>query len=279
MGRLRVARLEPSLRTCAPVSSAHEGGVAVVTGGNRGIGREIALGFARAGAALAICGRDLSALAEVEAELRSNGGAALAAHCDVSDPKSVEAFGGAVLGELGTPTVVIAGSAIAGPTKPLHEIDPHEWNECVAIDLTGVYLTFRRFIPAMLDRGSGSLIALSSMTGKRPLAGRTPYAASKLGVIGLVRTLALELGPHGIRVNSVCPGAVAGQRIDRVLENQARVLGVGVDEARARMTDPAALKRLVTAGEVVEACLFLASDASSGITGEDLNVTAGLVMY
>ena len=261
------------------MTSAHEDGVAVVTGGNRGIGREIALGFARAGAAVAICGRDGAALAEVEEYLRLTCGAGLAARCDVSDPKSVDAFGDAVLRELGTPTVVVAGAAIAGPTKPLHEIDPDEWNECVAIDLTGVYLTFRRFIPAMLDRGCGSLVAISSMTGKRPLTGRAPYAASKLGVIGLVRTLAQELGPHGIRVNSVCPGAVAGPRIERVLENQAHVLGIGVDDARASMTEPAALKRLVTASEVVDACLFLASDASSGITGEDLNVTAGLVMY
>jgi NAD(P)-dependent dehydrogenase (short-subunit alcohol dehydrogenase family) len=263
----------------ARVSWAEEDGVAVVTGGNRGIGREIALGFARAGAAVAICGRDETALAQVGAELRSLGAASVTRRCDVSDPAAVETFGAAVLGELGTPTVVVAGSGIAGPTKPLHEIEPEEWNECVAIDLTGVYLTFRRFIPSMLERGSGSLIAISSMTGKRPLAGRTPYAASKLGVIGLVRTLALELGRHGIRVNSVCPGAVAGPRIEDVLEKQARILGISVDEARARMTEPAALKRLVTADEVVDACLFLASDASTGISGEDLNVSAGLVMY
>jgi NAD(P)-dependent dehydrogenase (short-subunit alcohol dehydrogenase family) len=250
-----------------------------VTGGNRGIGREIALGFARAGFAVAICGRDGAALATVEEELRSAGAAFVAARCDVSDPESVDEFGTAVLRELGTPTVVVASSGIAGPVKPLHEIEPHEWNECVAIDLTGVYLTFRRFLPSMLERGSGSLVAISSMTGKRPLAGRAPYAAAKLGVIGLVRTLALELGPFGIRVNSICPGAVAGPRIDAVFENQARILGITADEARAQMTDSAPLRRLVTANEVVETCLFLASDASSGITGEDVNVTAGVVMY
>jgi NAD(P)-dependent dehydrogenase (short-subunit alcohol dehydrogenase family) len=261
------------------VSSGQQDAVAVVTGGNRGIGREIALGFARAGAAVAICGRDDATLAQVEEELRSLGAACVAARCDVSDPASVDELGAAVLRALGTPTVVVAGSGIAGPTKSLHEIEPEEWNECVAINLTGVYLTFRRFIPSMLKRGFGSLVAISSMTGKRPLAGRTPYAAAKLGVIGLVRTLALELGPYGIRVNSVCPGAVAGPRIEAVLENQARVLGITVEEARAQMTEPAPLKRLVIPKEVVETCLFLASDASSGITGEDVNVTAGLVMY
>jgi NAD(P)-dependent dehydrogenase (short-subunit alcohol dehydrogenase family) len=253
--------------------------LAVVTGGNRGIGRAIALAFAHAGAAVAIAGRDEEALAKVDHELAGIGEDHVAASCDVGDPASVDAFSEVVLGRLGVPTAVVAGSGIAGPTKPMHEIDPTEWAECVQIDLTGVFLTFRAFIPAMLEVGSGCLIAISSITGKRPLAGRTPYAAAKLGVIGLVRTLALELGPHGIRVNSVCPGGVEGPRIDRVINEQAEVLAVSRREARRQLTDPAAMKRLVTAEEVAGACVFLASEAGSGITGEDLNVSAGLVMY
>lgn len=112
-----------------------------------------------------------------------------------------------------------------------------------------------------------------------PLYGRTPYAAAKLGVIGLVRTLAMELGPHQVRVNAVCPGAVAGPRIDDVIAKQAAVLGVTEDEARAARTNAAPLRRLVTADEVARACAFLASDAAASITGEDLNVSAGAVMY
>ncbi|HEY5058918.1 MAG TPA: SDR family NAD(P)-dependent oxidoreductase [Gaiellaceae bacterium] len=258
---------------------SNERELAVVTGGNRGLGRAIALAFARGGAAVAIGGRDEAALRGVVGELDAIGVDCLAEPCDVSDAASVEAFGDAVLEQLGSPTIVVACSGIAGPTKPLHEIEPAEWAECIDVDLTGVYLTFRRFIPSMLERGSGSLIAISSVTGKRPLAGRTPYAAAKMGVIGLVRTLALELGPHGIRVNSVCPGAVEGPRIDGVIEQQARVLGVTVDEARRQLTDAAALKRLVKADEVADACVFLASDSGAGITGEDMNVAAGLVMY
>jgi NAD(P)-dependent dehydrogenase (short-subunit alcohol dehydrogenase family) len=257
----------------------HSRSLVVVTGGSRGIGRAIALGFARTGASVAICGRDESALRDVALELDEIGVDRMAECCDVSDAPSLEAFGDSVLRRLGRPTVVVACSGIAGPTKPLHEIEPAEWAECIAIDLTGVYLTFRRFIPSMLEGGAGNLIAISSMTGKRPLAGRTPYAAAKMGVIGLVRTLAVELGPHGIRVNSVCPGAVEGPRIDRVLEQQAASLGVTLDEARRHLTDPAALKRLVRADEIASACVFLASDAGDGITGEDMNVTAGLVMY
>ena len=131
----------------------------------------------------------------------------------------------------------------------------------------------------MLARGSGSLIAISSITGKRPLAGRTPYASAKMGVIGLCRTLAAELGPEGIRVNSICPRAVEGPRIIDVFRNQARAQGIRGEEARRQFTDPAPLKRLVGADEVGRACVFLASDAASAVTGEDLNVAAGLVMY
>ena len=121
-----------------------------------------------------------------------------------------------VLERFGAVHTVVANAGIGGPTTPMHEIDLAAWRECLSIDLDGVFLTFRAFIPSLIAAGAGSLIAISSMTGKRPLYGRTPYAASKMGVIGLVRTLALELGPHGIRVNAVCPGAVGGPRLDAV---------------------------------------------------------------
>jgi NAD(P)-dependent dehydrogenase (short-subunit alcohol dehydrogenase family) len=117
------------------------------------------------------------------------------------------------------------------------------------------------------------------MTGKRPLYGRTPYAAAKMGVIGLARTLAAELGPYHIRVNAVCPGAVAGPRIDQVIARQAAVRGITEEAARAEMTAPSPLRRLVGPEEVAAACVFLASGGSAAITGEDLNVTAGVVMY
>src|SRR5438093_7936622 len=131
----------------------------------------------------------------------------------------------------------------------------------------------------MIGRRPGSLIAISSITGKRPLSQRTPYAAAKMGVIGLVRTLALELGPYGVRVNSVCPGAVDGPRIEKVTRAIAQTQGITQEQALRQFTDPAPLKRLVQPEEVAAACLFLASDAAAAITGEDMNVTAGLVRY
>ena len=256
------------------------GKVAVITGGNQGIGLAIAQAMAGAGAAVAICARTEDSLGRAAAGIRQLGGQCIAVPCDVADPDSADAMATAVLNHYGKVDVVVANAGITGAIRPMHEMTYAEWRECLSIDLDGVYLTFRRFIPPMIESGQGgSLIALSSMTGKRPLPERTPYGAAKMGVIGLVRSLALELGPHHIRVNSVCPGPVAGPRLDRIAKQQAESLGITEAESMSRFSEPTALKRPIQAGEVAAACVFLASDSSSGITGEDMNVSAGLVMY
>ena len=250
----------------------------MVTGGNRGIGRAIAVALAADGFAVAVTARDVGTLADTVAAIEADGGTALAVPCDVRDEESVTAMARDVA-DLGRVHTVVANAGIAGPTAPLYEIPLAEWRDCLATDLDGVFLTFRAFVPAMTESGAGSLIAISSMTGKRPLHGRTPYAAAKMGVIGLVRTLAVELGPHGIRVNAVCPGAVAGPRIDDVIRRQAATRGITEDEALLAFTGASPLARLVKADEVATACAYLASDAAASITGEDLNVSAGVVMY
>jgi NAD(P)-dependent dehydrogenase (short-subunit alcohol dehydrogenase family) len=252
--------------------------VAVVTGGNRGIGRAIAVALAADGFAVAVTARDADTMADTVAAIEADGGTALAVPCDVRDEESVTTMARDVA-DLGRVHTVVANAGIAGPTAPLHEIQLAEWRNCLATDLDGVFLTFRAFVPAMIESGAGSLVASSSMTGKRPLHGRTPYAAAKMGVIGLVRTLAVELGPHGIRVNAVCPGAVAGPRIDDVIRRQAATRGITEDEALLAFTGASPLARLVKANEVATACAYLASDAAASITGEDLNVSAGVVMY
>jgi NAD(P)-dependent dehydrogenase (short-subunit alcohol dehydrogenase family) len=251
----------------------------VVTGGNQGLGRAIALAFADAGADVAITARTASTLETVAAEIHARGRRCLSVPCDVADAASVAALAVRVAGELGPVATVVANAGIAGPTKPLHEISWAEWRECLGTDLDGVFLTFRAFLPTLLERRRGSLIAISSVTGKRPLENRTPYAAAKLGVIGLVRTLAVEVGSHGVRANTVVPGGITGPRIERVIEGQVASRGITAEQAREELTSAAALKRMVDPEEVAAACVFLASDAASGITGEDLNVSAGLVMY
>jgi len=252
--------------------------VAVVTGANRGIGRAVTVALAAAGFTVAAAARDPATLADTVAEAAKAGGTAVPLGGDVCDEASVADLAAAAE-RLGPVHTVVANAGIAGPTAPLHEITLADWRETVATDLDGVFLTFRAFIPGLIQRRDGSLIAISSMTGKRPLHGRTPYAAAKMGVIGLVRTLAAELGPHHVRVNAVCPGAVAGPRIEAVFARQAEARGITAEAARAEMTALTPLRRLVQAEEVAEACVFLASEGAAAITGEDLNVTAGVVMY
>jgi NAD(P)-dependent dehydrogenase (short-subunit alcohol dehydrogenase family) len=253
--------------------------VAVVTGANRGIGRAIAVGYAKAGYAIAATARDTATLGDTVAEIEGANGVVLGLPCNVADEASVETMAKGVLERFGAVHTVVANAGIGGPTTPMHETEFAGWRECLSTDLDGVFLTFRAFIPGLIAAGAGSLIAISSMTGKRPLYGRTPYAAAKMGVIGLVRTLAVELGPHGIRVNAVCPGAVGGPRLDWVLRTQAAARGVTEDEARAAFTGASPLGRVVEAREIADACTFLSSAAAASITGEDLNVNAGVVMY
>jgi NAD(P)-dependent dehydrogenase (short-subunit alcohol dehydrogenase family) len=140
-------------------------------------------------------------------------------------------------------------------------------------------LACKAFLPGMLARRSGSVVVIGSVTGKRPLVNRTPYAASKTALIGLVRTLAWEVGSSGVRVNLVSPGGVEGARIDWVLEQQAVSRGITVEQARAEFAGGAALQRLTSPQDVADAVAFLASPRAAAITGEDLNVSAGLVMY
>jgi NAD(P)-dependent dehydrogenase (short-subunit alcohol dehydrogenase family) len=249
--------------------------VAVVTGANRGIGRAITVTLAAGGFTVAAGARDPASLAATVAEAGEAGGTAVPLACDVRDEASVAKMA-AEAEALGPVHTVVANAGVAGPTLPLHEITLADWRDTLAVDLDGVFLTFRAFIPGMIERHDGSLIAISSMTGKHPLHGRTPYAAAKMGVIGLVRTLATELGPYHIRVNAVCPGAVAGPRIEQVIRKQAAIRGITEEQARAALTEASPLGRMVEAAEV---CAYLASENSAAVTGEDLNVTAGVVMY
>jgi NAD(P)-dependent dehydrogenase (short-subunit alcohol dehydrogenase family) len=252
--------------------------VAVVTGANRGIGRAIAVTLAASGFTVAAAARDPQTLSGTVAEAAQHGGTVVGLACDVREEASVaELAAGAEA--LGPVHAVVANAGVPGPTQPLHEITLDDWRATLATDLDGVFLTFRAFIPRMIARRAGSLIAISSMTGKRPLYGRTPYAAAKTGLIGLVRTLATELGGYDIRVNAVCPGFVAGPRMEQVARRQAAARGITQEQASAELTEASPLRRMVGAQEVAAACAFLASDSAAAITGEDLNVTAGAVMY
>ena len=268
------------MSTPAPHSARLAGQVCVVTAGNQGLGRAIAIQLAAHGAQVAYTGRSADSLNATAGELTSFGdGNHLPVVCDVTDEASVIELADTVLGHYGRVDTVVANAGISGPTTPMVELSLAQWRETQQVDLDGVFLTFRSFAPAMITQGSGSLIAIGSIIGKQPQAGRSPYAAAKMGVIGLVRTLAVELGPHGVRVNTICPGAVSGSRLDRVFAEQARTRGVSEEEFRAGYLQHAPLRRTVTEAEIGDACAYLASAEARSITGEDLNINAGVVMF
>src|SRR5689334_6257004 len=255
------------------------GKTAVITGAGRGIGRAIALTCARNGADVAIAARSKDQIEEVAAEIQSMGRGALAVTTDLREPVQVDRLAAAVRREFGDVDLLVNNSGVAGPTKLLWDVSVDEWEETLRVNLTGVFLCCRAFLPAMVERHDGCIVVIGSATGKRPLHGRTPYAASKLGLVGLVRTLAWEAGPYGVRVNLISPGAVDGDRLETVVEAQATARGIGTHEVRAELAAASPLHRFVEAEHIADAVVFLASGAGASITGEDVNVTAGMTMY
>ena len=191
-----------------------EGRTALVTGASQGAGKVIALRFAREGATVVLAARSRERLEETAAEITAAGGTAVVAPTDLRQVAEVEALAERIEAGGGGLDVIVSNSGIAGPTAELWKVEPEEWEETMRVNVTGTFLLCRSLLPAMVRRGSGSVVVIGSATGKRPLYGRTPYAASKMALVGLVRTLAAELGPAGVRVNLLSPGGVAGPRIE-----------------------------------------------------------------
>ena len=255
------------------------GKVAVVVGSGSGIGREIVLRMGAEGADVVLAGRSTGEMEEAAGLLRAEGRRALVVPVDLTDPSSITTAAERTFAEFGRVDALVANSGVTGPTKPLTEVDQQEWEETFAVNVTGTFLCAKAFLPTMQEAGAGSVVVIGSMTGKRPMPHRSAYAASKMALVGLVRTLAAEVGPSGIRVNLLSPGGVAGPRLDRVIAGQAQAQGITEEQARAAFTQGSPLQRVVTAGEVADTAVFLSSERAAAITGQDLNVTAGSVMY
>lgn len=251
----------------------------LVTGAGRGIGRAVAVQCGRDGARLALAGRSVDDLVGVCDELAASGTDAVVVEADVRDAASTEAMAARVEAELGPVDVLVANSGVGGPTGPLWKVSPQEWEQTHAVNVRGVFLSCRAVLPGMVTRRSGAIVVIGSMSGKRPLPNRTAYTSSKTALIGLVRSLAWETGPYGVRVNLVSPGPVRGPRLQAVLTAAAEVSGRPMAELQAENVDDAPLRRLVEPEQVAAAVAFLASDESAATTGEDLNVSAGITMY
>lgn len=253
-------------------------GNVVVTGASGGIGREIAVALGAGGWHVLLASRNLEQLEQTADLVRDAHGTADAFVLDVADESSIDRFAADLRSRgIGVHSLV-NNSGIPGPSKPLWEVEPSEWDDTMDVNLRGLYLCCRAFMPQMIERGAGSVVNVGSTAGKNPLVHRAPYSASKSALIGLTKTLAADAGPSGVRVNLVSPGAVGGERLDWVAAARAKALGVPESEVRAAAAKDAALKRFTEASEVANTVRFLVSDESSGITGIDITVAAGYAM-
>jgi sorbitol-6-phosphate 2-dehydrogenase len=249
--------------------------VAIVTGGGNGIGRAIALRLARDGADVVVAGRRQGALEESAAKVRALGKKSLAVVADVSREDDVSAMAKRAIEAFGRTDILVSNAGIMGPTAPVVNVKRADWDEVLAINLTGAYLCAKAVLPDMIARRSGKIINISSVAGKIAYALRSPYAVSKWGMIGLTLTLAAEAGASNIQVNAVCPGPVAGERIRRVIEHRAAELGRPAAEVERFYVEDTALKRMATEEDVAALVAFLASSHADNITGQAIDVSAG----
>lgn len=240
----------------------------LVTAGAGGIGRAIADTFAASGARLHICDIDEEAVARCGAERPDFG----TSRCDVADEAQVADLFQDVRKALGGLDVLVNNAGIAGPTGGVEEIDPADWRRTVAVNLDGQYYCARLAVPLLRDAGNGAMINVSSVAGRLGYAYRTPYAATKWAVVGFTKSLAIELGPDGIRVNAILPGVVEGPRIERVIAARAETVGVSYEEMERQYLGKVSLRRMVTAQDIANMALFLCSAAGANISGQALSV-------
>lgn len=252
-----------------------QGKTAIITGGGRGIGRAVALRLARDGAAVVLAGRDARPLDDSAAEVTREGGRALAVAADVSREDHVRRLADEARGAFGPIDVLVNNAAVTGPTAPLAQLARADWDEVLAVNLTGAFLCCRAAVPDMTARRAGKIINVSSVAGRSAYPLRSPYAASKWGLIGLTVTLAQELGEHNVQVNAVCPGPVEGERMRRVIRERAQRSGRPEDEVERGFVSATALKRMASEEDVAALVAFLASPAADNITGQVIDVSAG----
>lgn len=240
----------------------------LVTAGAGGIGLAISRAFHAAGARVYVCDIDQAALERVEAELLG----VLVRHCSVADRSAVEAMVADAADRLGGIDVIVNNAGIGGPTAPVHELDPANWDEVLRVNLTGAFDVARCAIPHLIRSGSGVILNMSSAAGRFGYANRSAYSASKWALIGLTKTLSLELGQHGVRVNAIAPGAVAGERAERVFQGRASASGRSVEEEKRLGLANQSLKELVDPHDIAALAVFLASDAARSISGQVLPI-------
>ncbi len=237
----------------------------LITAGANGIGLVMARAFADAGYLVWVTDVDQGAVAALPAGIRGS-------VCDASSEPAMEMLFAEVAKDWGGLDVLCANAGIKGPTAAIEDMPLEGWHQCIGVNLDGAMLAAKYGARLMKPAGKGCMIFTSSTAGLYGVPYRAPYAAAKWAVIGLMKTVAMELGPHGIRANAICPGSVNGPRIDRVIEAEAQAKGMTPDAVRAGYASGTALKRLTDPEDVAHMALYLASDGARMVSGQAMTV-------
>ena len=251
-----------------------DGQVAFVTGASQGIGEAIAVTLADCGASVALAARGdgiYDTATRIDDERRT-----FPVETDVTDEAAVEESLAATVDEFGGLDLLVNNAGVGGPTAPVEDISVEQWQRTQNVNVLGPFLCAKHAIPHLRRSEQGTIVNISSIAGKDPYPTRTPYSASKAALIGFGRSLAYELGPDGVTVNTVCPGAVKGERIERMIQRQADRHGVPFEQAmRERVTHRLPLDSIVKPGDVGALVAFLGSKYARNITAQDINIDSG----
>jgi NAD(P)-dependent dehydrogenase (short-subunit alcohol dehydrogenase family) len=254
------------------------GKVAIVTGAAKGMGGVISAALAEEGAALVLAARDVDALERHEASLNERFAdlRAVAIRCDVTDEAATADLAATAVKQFGAIDILVNTAGVIGPIEtPAQDVALEDFRYVLGVNVVGTFLPCRAVIPAMIERGGGRIVNIAGTSGLRGYRNRVAYSSSKWAVRGLTRTLALELGPHGVTVNTVCPNVTNGERMDRIVNKKAERTGRTFDEVYADFASQTALGRFVDEVDVAEAVRFLVSERARNVTGHDVVVDAG----
>ncbi len=254
------------------------GRVAIVTGAAKGMGGPICEALAEEGASLVLAGRDMEAIdahaehlgerfPDVETE---------SVRCDVTDEADTKALADAALERFGRIDILVNTAGVIGPIEtPAQEVGLDDFRFVLDVNVIGTFLSCKAVIPSLLEAGGGRIINIAGTSGLRGYRNRVGYSSSKWAVRGLTRTLALELGPHDVTVNAICPNVTNGERMDRIVNKKAERIGKTYDEVYADFASQTALGRFIDEVDIAEAVRYLASDRARNVTGHDIVVDAG----